>query len=106
MANRDRAMETLRPQPGQTDSYTPKFKPLPGERAKQQLEGNVSSPSRAVPDKMTPLQKALAAERAQHEYWENWQGVHPAKPEYNNPREWLPTLQPSASYGTEGRGSG
>lgn len=105
MSNRDKALQTLKPQPGQSNSYSPDFKPLPGQWAKEQLEGKLPR-KKAVGKKMTDLQKALAEERAQHAYWEKYQGVSPAKAEYNNPRSWLPSLQPSAKYGTEGRGSG
>ena len=54
----------------------------------------------------TEIQKALASENAQHEYWEEWQGVKPGKAVYENPRELQNTLLPSAKYGTEGRGYG
>jgi hypothetical protein len=54
----------------------------------------------------TELHKALAAERAQHEYWEQWQGIKPGKAVYENPRAWQNTLLPTAKYGTEGRGYG
>jgi len=54
----------------------------------------------------TEIQRALAAERAQHEYWEEWQGVRPGKAVYEDPRAWQNTLLPTAKYGTEGRGYG
>jgi hypothetical protein len=54
----------------------------------------------------TELQRALNAERAQHEYWESWQGVTPGRPVYENPRTPQNTLLPSAEYGTEGQGYG
>lgn len=101
-------MNTLKPQPGQTNSYDPKFHPLPGEWAKHQL----SSKDRYRQDtsrkhtEHTEIQRALQAEAAQHEYWEEWQGVKPGKAVYENPRELQNTLLPSAKYGTEGRGYG
>ena len=108
--NTDAAMNTLKPQPGQYNSYHPKFHPLPGEWAKQQLSGRSqyverSGPSSHAPER-TELQKALAAEEAQHRYWEQWQGVTPGKPVYEDPRQWQNTLLPTAKYGTEGRGYG
>src|SRR5580658_4849092 len=108
-------LNTLKPQPGQSNSYNPQFHPLPGDWARQQLTGNTSRPyadaSRSSSQNgpgshRTELQKALAAERAQHEYWEEWQGVRPGKAVYENPRELQNTLLPSAKYGTEGRGYG
>lgn len=103
------ALETLKPQPGQYDSYNPKFHPLPGVWAKEQMNGTYKTQSGTSSNgtaHRTELQKALAAERAQHEYWEEWQGVKPGKAIYENPRELQNTLLPSAKYGTEGRGYG
>lgn len=103
-------MNTLKPQPGQTDSYNPKFHPLPGEWAREQLNGSAPTMTSMENSKQhhsqTEIQKALAAENAQHEYWEEWQGVRPGKAVYENPRELQNTLLPSAKYGTEGRGYG
>jgi hypothetical protein len=106
--NTNAPMNTLKPQPGQTNSYNPKFHPLPGEWAKQQLNGKSYQLSRTTSGSKTSteLEKALAAERQQHEYWEEWQGVRPGKAIYENPRELQNTLLPSAKYGTEGRGYG
>lgn len=106
-------MNTLKPQPGQSNSYNPKFHPLPGPWAQEQLNGkNVSRlesshrTGSSTSGPQTELQKALNAERAQHEYWEEWQGVKPGRAIYENPRELQNTLLPSAKYGTEGRGYG
>lgn len=102
-------MNTLKPQPGQENSYNPKFHPLPGDWAREQLNGTARhSQSRAKlsHSPSTEIDRALAAERAQHEYWEEWQGVKPGKAVYENPRELQNTLLPSAKYGTEGRGYG
>ena len=102
-------MNTLKPQPGQSNSYNPKFHPLPGDWAREQLSGNMKMERSTRSDSSstrTEIQKALAAERAQHEYWEEWQGVKPGKAIYENPRELQNTLLPSAKYGTEGRGYG
>jgi hypothetical protein len=111
-------MNTLKPQPGQWGSYNPKFHSLPGDWAKKQLMDGVSlsrdlSSMSGQESRMkngsgtsTEIQRALAAERAQHEYWEKWQGVTPGKAIYENPRELQNTLLPSAKYGTEGRGYG
>ena len=105
-------MNTLKPQPGQSNSYNPKFHPLPGEWAKQQMATGTSmprgsqAPSGSTESPSIALTKALASERAQHEYWEKWQGVTPGKAVYENPRELQNTLLPSAKYGTEGRGYG
>lgn len=65
-----------------------------------------SDSSTGTGHKQTEIQRALAAERAQHEYWEEWQGVRPGKPVYEDPRAWQNTLLPTAKYGTEGRGYG
>jgi hypothetical protein len=105
-------MNTLKPEPGQYNSYHPKFHPLPGDWAKQQLLGNeygtntASQMKHGSRESSSEIQKALAAERVQHEYWEEWQGVKPGKAVYENPRELQNTLLPSAKYGTEGRGYG
>jgi hypothetical protein len=103
-------MNTLKPQPGQYDSYNPKFHPLPGDWAKEQMNKGMGryseSPKRSSISERTEIQKALAAEEAQHNYWEEWQGVTPGKPVYEDPRAMQNTLLPSAKYGTEGRGYG
>lgn len=104
-------MNTLKPQPGQEDSYNPKFHPLPGVWAKEQMESGVSYSTKTTKTtktrgSQTELQKALASERAQHDYWMDWQGVTPGKAVYENPRETQNTLLPTAKYGTEGRGYG
>jgi hypothetical protein len=108
--NGNAPMNTLKPQPGQTNSYNPKFHPLPGDWAREQLNGTGQVMSSMENSKHahsnTEIQRALAAERAQHEYWEEWQGVTPGKAVYENPREMQNTLLPSAKYGTEGRGYG
>lgn len=98
-------MNTLKPQPGQYDSYHPKFHPLPGEWAKQQLNGTFPHPSsEPIGRSQTQIQKALAAERAQHNYWEEEQGVKPGKAVYEDPRAFQNTLLPVARFGTDGRG--
>ena len=99
------SLDSLEPQPGQFDLHKRSYHPLPGEWAQQQLsKSSMPSKARAAsPTKQSELQRALAQESAQHAYWEKWQGVTPAKPAYNNPREWQNTLIPSAKYGTEGR---
>ena len=109
--NTNAPMNTLKPQPGQTNSYDPKFHPLPGEWAKEQLKGNTYASSQTQSGsktgrEVTEIQRALAAEAAQHEYWEEWQGMKTGKAVYENPREMQNTLLPSAKYGTEGRGYG
>ena len=101
-------LNTLKSQPGQSDSYNPTFHPLPGPWARQQLSsGNMSqlasTSKRSEPQ--TEIQRALANERQQHEYWEEWQGIRPGKAVYENPRETQNTLLPTAKYGTEGRTS-
>lgn len=102
-------LNTLKPQPGQGDQFNPKFHPLPGQWAQEQLNGtgrylNSTENSKSQPS--SELQKALSSERQQHEYWEEWQGVKPGKPEYVNPRGMSDSLQPRAKYGTEGPGYG
>ena len=101
-------LNTLKPQPGQYDSYNPKFHPLPGDWAKEQLNSKVEYKQESSKKQVnsTEIQRALATERAQHEYWEEWQGVTPGKPVYEDPRAMQNTLLPSAKYGTEGRGYG
>lgn len=99
-------MNTLKPQPGQYDSYAPKFHPLPGDWAKEQLSGKPTGIKREYKAQETEIKRALQAESAQHSYWEEWQGVKPGKAVYENPRELQNTLLPSAKYGTEGRGYG
>jgi len=82
---------------------------LPGQWAQEQLNGSMAEQHKSRPENTrqdTPLQKALAAERAQHEYWEQWQGVTPGTPVYEDPRAFQNTLLPVAKYGTEGRGYG
>ena len=99
-------LNTLKPQPGQYGSYHPKFHPLPGQWAKEQLTGmnRHSNEHKSRGSKMTEIDKARAAEREQHEYWEEWQGVTPGKPIYEDPRAFQNTLLPVAKYGTDGRG--
>jgi len=100
-------MNTLKPQPGQSNSYSPKFHPLPGPWAQQQMNGKTTTGNHQTTKvHTTEIDRALASERAQHEYWEEWQGVKPGKAVYENPRELQNTLLPSAKYGTEGRGYG
>lgn len=102
-------MNTLLPQPGQTNSYNPKFHPLPGPWAQEQLNSPTDQKRSAQkPEhvRLNELQRALAAERSQHEYWEQWQGVTPGRPVYNDPRAFNDTMQPRAKYGTEGAGYG
>lgn len=109
-------MNTLKPQPGQENSYAPKFHPLPGVWAKEQLLSETRFTGHTTDlglrgsyrnsHKNTEIQRAIQAEQAQHEYWEEWQGVKPGKAIYENPREMQNTLLPSAKYGTEGRGYG
>lgn len=99
-------LNSLKPQPGQYDSYNPKFHPLPGPYAQEQLSGKSASrreSSHRTGSSSSELQKALAAERAQHEYWEEWQGVKPGKPVYEDPRAFQNTLLPVARFGQEGR---
>lgn len=107
-------LNTLKPQPGQTNSYNPTFHPLPGVWARQQMEkesaysdfpqstqmkhGSIES------SRSSPIKRALASEREQHEYWEKWQGVSPGKPVYEDPRAFQNTLLPVSKYGTDGRG--
>lgn len=100
------SLNTLRPQPGQSDSYTRTFHPLPGQWAQQQMAGT-SQPSRGESrhgSAPTDLSRALSAERSRHEYWERWQGVTPGKPVYEDPRAFQNTLLPVARFGTNGRG--
>lgn len=107
--NGNAPMNTLKPQPGQYDSYHPKFHPLPGDWAKQQMNKQQSPQSERSSTnsvQSTDLSRALAAERAQHEYWEEWQGIRPGKAIYEDPRAMQNTLLPSAKYGTEGSGYG
>lgn len=106
--NGDPMMDSLKPQPGQYDSYRPKFHPLPGDWAKEQLQRGVTyrdtpETNGLIVSSQTEIERALAAERAQHEYWEKWQGVTPGKAVYENPRESQNTLLPTAKYGTQGR---
>lgn len=101
------SLDTLKPQPGQYDSYHHKSHPLPGVWAQEQM--NASTEFRGektghTGKQSTEIQRAIAEERAQHEYWEKWQGVQPGKPVYEDPRAWQNTLLPNAKYGTEGRG--
>lgn len=105
-------LNTLKTQPGQYNSYNPKFHPLPGVWAQNQMNGKSvengigGGTTQESRKPLTEIKKALASERAQHEYWEEWQGVKPGKAIYENPRELQNTLLPSAKYGTEGRGYG
>lgn len=101
------AYDYINPQPGQHDSFHPKFHPLPGEWARQQLEGKTKPIDREHKSKpRTELQRALEAEQRQHTYWEEYQGVKPGVATYEDPRQVQNTLLPSAKYGTEGRGYG
>jgi hypothetical protein len=101
--NGEGSLNTLKPQPGQTAYYDRKFHPLPGVWAQEQMDGTGESStfeqrtrSYHRTGKSTSLQKALADERAQHTYWEKWQGVTPGTPVYEDPRAWQNTLLPTA----------
>lgn len=119
--NTNAPMNTLLTPRGASNSYNPKFHPLPGEWAKKQMESkdgqsrssqeygtkmNGMEESAQSPRMLSSLQKALASEASQHSYWEKWQGVTPGKAVFENPRELQNTLLPSAKYGTEGQGYG
>lgn len=100
-------LNTLKTQPGQTAYDKKTYHPLPGPWAQEQMNGMAQysdSPKKSSTSAQTEIQKALAAERAQHEYWEEWQGVTPGKPVYEDPRAFQNTLLPVAKYGTDGRG--
>jgi hypothetical protein len=100
---------SLKPQPGQFNQYKPTFHPLPGDWAKEQLNGLGERSQRTSSRKdssISEIDRARAAEEAVHHYWEEWQGVIPGKPVYENPRDSQNTLLPSARFGTEGRGYG
>jgi hypothetical protein len=103
-------LNTLKPQPGQTAYDKQTYHPLPGPWAKEQLSSRSTYHTKGTKDSAahqsidTEIQRALAAERAQHEYWEEWQGVKPGKPVYEDPRAFQNTLLPVAKYGTDGRG--
>lgn len=94
-------LDNLLPQPGQYGSYRPKFKPLPGENARRQLErqdaGMPESRPRGRP-RMTQLQHALRAEARQHDASMKEQGITPGKAIYENPRESQNTLLPTEKY--------
>ena len=103
-------LNSLKPQPGQTNLEEKTYHPLPGPWAQKQLNNPQASDSYSTPrnqktssSDQTPLQKALAAESSQHEYWQKWQGVTSGKPAYEDPRAFQNTLLPVAKYGTEGR---
>lgn len=105
--NANAPMNTLKPQPGQYDSYNPKFHPLPGPWAQEQLNGKADlsqmTHGSETSHHTTEIKRALASERQQHEYWEKWQGVTPGKPVYADPRAFQNSLIPTVKYGTEGR---
>lgn len=101
------ALNSLKPQPGQTNSYTKEFHPLPGEWAKMQLDGKSLERHQSqnpTVNSSSEIQVALRAEDAVHKYWEEWQGVTPGKPVYEDPRAFQNTLLPAARFGTDGRG--
>lgn len=102
------SLSTLKPQPGQYDSYNPTFHPLPGQWAQDQLNGtgrySSSQTNHGSGHQGTEISRAIAAEKAQHEYWEKWQGVTPGRPVYEDPRAFQNTLLPVARFGTDGRG--
>jgi hypothetical protein len=89
--------DSLLPQPGQYDSYNPKFHPLPGEWAKQQLEGKVRKKTESTRP-VTELQQALAAEKARIDASMKEQGIIPGKAIYENPRQSQNTLLPTEKY--------
>jgi hypothetical protein len=102
MSERAHPNESLLPQPGQSDSYNPTFHPLPGQWAQDQLNGvNIPKPNNVAMrvvdgsvEQGTELSRALKAEKAQHDYWLQYQGVIPGKPVYADPREIQNTLLP------------
>ncbi len=109
MANGQGNLNTLIPQPGQTSFVHKSYHPLPGPWAQEQMQKSDSSThqkdSSSAPtgSSDSSLQKALRAEASQHTYWEQWQGVTPGTPVYEDPRAWQNTLLPTAKYGTDGR---
>ena len=108
--NGEGPLNTLKPQPGQSNQFHPTNHPLPGQWAQEQLKRGMP-PSHhesrgAGTGPSGDLKSALAAEAHQHKIAEIEQGVTPGLPEYEDPRAWQNTLLPSAKYGTEGRGYG
>lgn len=100
-------LNSLKPQPGQYDTYHHQNHPLPGPWAQEQMSGSRSKSSRGdtqITSTTTEISRALAAERATHEYWQKWQGIQAGKPVYEDPRAFQNTLLPVAKYGTDGRG--
>lgn len=85
----------LKPQPGEGNQLNPKFHPLPGQWAQDQIEGRTSQmtagsrSSAGNKQPTTELAKELRKEAARHAYWEEWQGVKAAKPSYADPRSAL-----------------
>lgn len=88
-------MNDLKLQPGQINAYKPKFHPLPGPWAKQQMQGGMKVATPAKQRATTELQKALAAERSRIEASMRQQGIIPGKAIYENPRETQNTLLPT-----------
>lgn len=91
------ALDTLIPQPGQSDQLHAKFHPLPGVWAQEQMSGKSARPSSTRDQSRkepTELQRALSAERAQHEAANKMAGIIPGKPTYENPRESQNVLLP------------
>lgn len=92
--------DSLLPQPGQYNAYNPTFHKLPGPWAQEQMNSQGSLHSRERrPRETNELQRALAAERSQHEASMRQQGITPGKAIYENPRETQNTLLPTEKYG-------
>lgn len=102
MSQQPQHNKSLLPQPGQSDTFSPTFHPLPGQWAQDQLNGVPIPKPQSVGMRVvdgsveegTELSRALKAEKAQHDYWMQWQGVIPGKPVYADPREIQNTLLP------------
>lgn len=95
--------ESLLPQPGQSNSYNPKFKPLPGDWAKMQLSesSQLSQTTRGSETSSRPktdLQRALESEKQRIDESMRQQGIIPGRAIYENPRETQNTLLPTEKY--------
>jgi hypothetical protein len=103
MRENGKPRDSLLPNPGQNNTYRPKFHPLPGDWAKEQL-ANPSRSSQATRGSgtyskpPTDLQRALASEKQRIEESMRQQGITPGKAIYEDPRQSQNTLLPTEKY--------
>jgi hypothetical protein len=91
----------LQPQPGQGALDKRQFHPLPGVWAKDQIAGKADymtmRPQRPTKE-LTPIKRAIAAEKRQIDESMRQQGIIPGKAIYENPTQNQNVLLPTEKW--------